>query len=104
MSPRIWVKTRARKRQQAQAVAGEFDEAAYLREHLDISISTMETWIVILRNWDLYVRRRRAAGPTGYAGASYARALIRDESAEPGMSLRGSQNDFVARIAVGARG
>jgi hypothetical protein len=38
----------------------------------------MQTWIVILRNWSLYARRREAAGVTGYSGASYARSLIQD--------------------------
>jgi hypothetical protein len=87
-----WVKTRVRKRQEVQTDSAQFDEAAYLRDHLGISVSTMEIWIAILRNWDLYVRRRRAAGSSGYSGASYARALIRDEHAEPGMNLKAFQN------------
>jgi DNA methylase len=87
-----WVKTRARKHQQAQAKGQRFNEGAYLREHLGIGVSTMETWIVILRNWDLYVRRRSTAGSTGYSGSSYARALIRDESFDTGTDLRGSQS------------
>ena len=82
-----WVKTRARMRHQAQSSDMKFDEGAYLREHLGVSVSTMEVWIVILRKWDLYVRRRRAAGSSGYSGAYYARALIRDEAAEPASNL-----------------
>jgi hypothetical protein len=61
-----------------------------LREHLQISISTMQTWIVILRNWSLYARRREAAGATGYSGASYARSLIQLDGA--GTNPRASES------------
>ena len=52
----------------------------------------MQTWIMILRNWQLYARRREAAGVTGYSGASYARALIQDEADETGTIPRASGN------------
>jgi hypothetical protein len=71
-----WITTRARKHKEALAQGAQFNEALYLREHLEISLSTMQTWIVILRNWPLYARRRKAAGVTGYSGAAYARSLI----------------------------
>ena len=56
-----WITTRARKHKEAQAKVEQFNESVYLREHLEIGISTMQTWIVILRNWPLYARRRKAA-------------------------------------------
>jgi hypothetical protein len=86
-----WIATRARRHKEALARGERFNEAVYLREHLEISISTMRTWIVILRNWPLYVRRREAAGVTGYSGASYARSLIQDEYDEAGTNLRPSE-------------
>jgi hypothetical protein len=60
-----WITTRTRKHKEAQARGEQFNESVYLREHLDLSTSTMQTWIVILRNWPLYARRREAAGVTG---------------------------------------
>ena len=89
-----WISTRARKHKEARVKGAKFGESAYLREHLEIGISTMQTWIVILRNWPLYVRRREAAGVTGYSGASYARALIQDELDEAGTNPRASGNRF----------
>jgi hypothetical protein len=83
-----WITTRARKHKEAHTQGEQFNEALYLREHLDIGISTMQTWIVILRNWPLYARRRDAAGVTEYLGASYARSLIQDESDECGTNPR----------------
>ena len=57
-----WVTTRARKHKEARARGEQFNEADYLREHLGVGLSTMRTWIAILRNWSLYARRRKAAG------------------------------------------
>jgi hypothetical protein len=65
-----WITTRSRKHKKAQAKGEQFNEAVYLREHLEVSLSTMQTWIMVLRNWPLYARRREAAGVTGYSGAS----------------------------------
>src|ERR1700722_1772895 len=76
-----WITTRARKHKEAQARGEHFNEYVYLREHLSLSTSTMQTWIVILRNWPLYARRRKAAGVTGYSGAAYARSLIQLDEA-----------------------
>lgn len=87
-----WITTRARKHKEARAKGEQFNEAIYLREHLEVGISTMQTWIMILRNWQLYARRREAAGVTGYSGASYARALIQDEADETGTIPRASGN------------
>jgi hypothetical protein len=87
-----WIATRARKHKEAQSKGTKFSESGYLREHLDVSVSTMQTWIVILRHWPLYVRRREAAGVTGYSGASYARSLIQDEFDEAGTNPRASEN------------
>ena len=52
----------------------------------------MQTWIMILRKWPLYARRREAAGVTAYSGASYARSLIQDGSDETGTNPRPSGN------------
>jgi hypothetical protein len=57
----------------------------------------MQTWIVILRNWSLYVRRREAAGVTGYSGAAYARSLIQFDGA--GTNPRASEMHCVGRPA-----
>jgi site-specific DNA-methyltransferase (adenine-specific) len=54
----------------------------------------MQTWIVILRNWSLYARRREAAGVTGYSGASYARSLVQDGFDEFATNPRASGNRF----------
>ena len=85
-----WITTRARKHKEAQARGEQFNKSVYLREHLDLSTSTMQTWIVILRNWPLYARRREAAGATGYSGAAYARSLIQLD--EAGTNPRASES------------
>jgi site-specific DNA-methyltransferase (adenine-specific) len=87
-----WITTRARKHKEEQAKGEQFNEAVYLRENLEVSLSTMQTWIMILRDWPLYARRRETAGVTGYSGASYARSLIQDESEEAGTNPRPSGN------------
>jgi site-specific DNA-methyltransferase (adenine-specific) len=87
-----WITTRARKHKEAQAKGEQFNESVYVREHFDLSTSTIQTWIVILRNWPLYVRRREAAGVTGYSGAAYARSLIQDGLYEAGTNPRVSGN------------
>jgi hypothetical protein len=89
-----WITTRTRKHKEARTKGEQFNEAVYLREYLEICISTMQTWIVILRNWSLYARRREAAGVTGYSGASYARSLVQDEPDETGTNPRASGNRF----------
>jgi site-specific DNA-methyltransferase (adenine-specific) len=90
-----WITTRTRKHKEARTKGEQFNEAVYLREYLEVSISTMQTWIVILRNWSLYARRREAAGVTGYSGASYARSLVQDGFDEAVTSPRASGNRFV---------
>jgi hypothetical protein len=80
-----WITTRARKHKEALAKGEQFNEAVYLREHLEVSLSTMQTWIAI-------TRRREAAGVTGYSGASYARSRIQDEADEAGTNPRPSGN------------
>ena len=98
-----WIATRARKHKEAQAKGEQFNEALYLREHLEISLSTMQTWIVILRNWPLYARRRETAGVTGYSGAAYARSLIQLD--EAGTNPRASESivrSTIQRLGIAA--
>ena len=42
-----WITTRARKHKEEQAKGEQFNEAVYLRENLEVSLSTMQTWIMI---------------------------------------------------------
>jgi hypothetical protein len=99
-----WITTRARKHREARAKGTKFNESAYLREHLEVSLSTMHTWIVILRNWSVYARRREAAGVTGYSGAAYARSLIQlDEAAtNPRASGNHSAHDRLKKAVARA--
>ena len=84
-----WIVTRDRKHAEAEAQDKKFDEARFLKRKLDISTSTMRRWIIILRHWSVYERKRRAAGPTGHTGSGYARALIGQEISEVEIKQQG---------------